>query len=97
MPRSQAGVAAGVASTSRQVGTSLGVAVMGSVLAANLHGPMRAGFAAAARPGWWIIAAAGVIIIVLALITTSRAGQASAERTASLFAFAEEKAPARAA
>ncbi|HEX3513341.1 MAG TPA: DHA2 family efflux MFS transporter permease subunit, partial [Trebonia sp.] len=36
MPRSQAGVASGIASTSRQVGSSVGVAVMGSVLAANL-------------------------------------------------------------
>ena len=93
MPRSQAGVASGIASTSRQVGASLGVAVMGSVLAANLHGPMAAGFAAATRPGWWIVAAAGVVVIVLALITTSRSGKASAERTATLVAKAEEKIP----
>jgi hypothetical protein len=97
MPRSQAGVAAGIASTSRQVGNSFGVAIMGSVLAANLHGSMRAGFAAAARPGWWIIAVAGAVVLVLALITTSRTGKASAERTASLVALAEEKTPARAA
>jgi EmrB/QacA subfamily drug resistance transporter len=97
MPRSQAGVAAGVAATSRQVGSSLGVAIMGSVLAVNLHGPIRAGFAAAARPGWWIIAVAGAAVIVLALITTGRAGKASAERTASLVALGEEKTPARAA
>jgi len=93
MPRSQAGVASGIASTSRQVGSSLGVAVMGSVLAANLHGSMEAGFAAATRPGWWTIAAAGVVVIVLALITTSRRGKASGERTATLVANAEEKIP----
>jgi EmrB/QacA subfamily drug resistance transporter len=91
MPRSQAGVASGIASTSRQVGSSVGVAVMGSVLAANLHGSMTAGFAAATRPGWWIVAAAGMVVIVLALITTSRRGKASAERTATLVAKAEEK------
>jgi MFS family permease len=91
MPRSQAGVASGIASTSRQVGSSLGVAVMGSLLAANLHGSMDAGFASATRPGWWIIAAAGVVVIVLALITTSRSGKASAERTATLVGQAEEK------
>jgi hypothetical protein len=45
--REQAGVAAGIASASRQVGQVLGVAVMGSVLAANLHGPLQSGFAAA--------------------------------------------------
>src|SRR6185295_13032959 len=49
--------AAGVASTSRQVGTSLGVAVMGSVLSGNLHGPMRTGFVPASQLGWWIVAA----------------------------------------
>jgi len=97
MPRSQAGVASGIASTSRQVGSSLGVAVMGSVLAANLHGSIEAGFAAATRPGWWIIAAAGVVVIVLALITTSRRGRASAERTATLVVGAEDKIPVPAA
>jgi EmrB/QacA subfamily drug resistance transporter len=97
MPRSQAGVASGIASTSRQVGSSLGVAVMGSVLAANLHGSVAAGFAAATRPGWWIIAAAGVVVIVLALITTSRSGKASAARTATLVAKADEKVLAPAA
>jgi MFS family permease len=43
-PREQAGVAAGIASASRQVGQVLGVAVMGSVLTANLHGPLQSGF-----------------------------------------------------
>ena len=37
------------------------------------------------------LASAGVVVIVLALITTSRTGKASAERTATLVAKAEEK------
>jgi EmrB/QacA subfamily drug resistance transporter len=91
MPRSQAGVASGIASTSRQVGSSLGVAVMGSVLAAGLHGsPMRTGFAAATEPGWWIIAGIGVVVLALALCTTGRTGRASAERAAELIAGVEE-------
>jgi predicted MFS family arabinose efflux permease len=97
MPRSQAGVAASIASTSRQAGSALGVAVMGSVLAANLHGPFAASFAAATRPGWWIITGTGIFVAVLALATTGRAGQASAARTASLVASADEKIVARAA
>jgi EmrB/QacA subfamily drug resistance transporter len=86
MPRSQAGVAAGIASTSRQVGNALGVAIMGSVLAAGLHGPLTTGpalsarFSAAARPGWWIVVAAGIVVTVLALATTGRGGQASDEQ-----------------
>src|SRR5450755_4598913 len=42
MPRQQEWVAACVASSSREVGTSLGVAVMGSVLRGNLQGMIRA-------------------------------------------------------
>ena len=75
----------------------LGVAVTGSVLTANLHGPLQPGFAAAARPGWWIIAACGFAVIVLALIATGQRGKASAAKTASLVASAEaaaEKVPA---
>jgi len=92
MPREQAGVAAGIASTSRQVGQVLGVAVVGSVLTANLHGSLRSGFAAATRPAWWIIAACGFAVIVLALVTTSQRGRASAAKTAMLVATAEEAA-----
>ena len=91
-------VASGIASTSRQVGSALGVAIMGSVLAANLHGPLAAGFAAATRPGWWIIAGAGVAVFALALATTGRTATASAARTASLIASASgDKLPARVA
>jgi hypothetical protein len=68
----------------------LGVAVMGSVLTANLHGPLSSGFAAATRPGWWIVAGCGFAVIVLALIATGRRGKASAARAASLVATAEE-------
>ena len=101
MPRSQAGVASSIASTSRQVGSALGVAIMGSVLAANLHGPLAAGaagFSAATRPGWWIIAGAGVAVFALALATTGRTATATAARAASLIASAEaDKLPVRAA
>ena len=51
MPLAQAGVAAAVASTSRQVGSSLGVALAGSALASALHGPLRTGFVQASHPG----------------------------------------------
>jgi MFS family permease len=96
MPRSRAGVASAIASTSRQVGTSLGVAIMGSVLAANLHGPITTGFTSATRPGWWITVGCGLVVFVLALWTTGRAGSASARRAAELIVAdeAEPKVPA---
>jgi EmrB/QacA subfamily drug resistance transporter len=84
MPRQQAGVAAGVASTSRQVGTSLGVAVMGSVLNGNLHGTMRTGFVQASLPGWWIVAACGAVILGLGIATTGPWARRTAARTAAL-------------
>ena len=95
MPRARAGTAAAIASTSRQVGSSLGVAITGSVLAAGLHGPLAAGFAAATRPAWWIVAAMGGCVLVLALATTGRAGRASATRAAALIERADNADPSR--
>jgi EmrB/QacA subfamily drug resistance transporter len=84
MPPSQAGVAAAVASTGRQVGVTLGVAVMGSLAAGGLAaiGP---GFTAATHASWWIMAALGVITLVLAFVTTSTWGLATAGRVADEF------------
>jgi hypothetical protein len=82
MPRAQAGVAAGIASSSRQVGQSLGVAVTGSVLVSGLHGPLAAGFTLASLPAWWIIAGCGAAVLVLALVTTGRWATGTAVRTA---------------
>ncbi|HEX3962289.1 MAG TPA: MFS transporter [Trebonia sp.] len=93
MPRSQAGVASGIASTSRQVGSSLGVAITGAVLAGGLHGRLptaAGGFTAAARPGWWIIAVLGAVVLLLALATTGRRGRASADRAAALITRTEQ-------
>jgi EmrB/QacA subfamily drug resistance transporter len=80
MPPSQAGVAAAVASTGRQVGVTLGVAVMGSLAAGGVVaiGP---GFTAATHPGWWIMAGLGVLTVVLGFVATSAWGLATAGRT----------------
>jgi EmrB/QacA subfamily drug resistance transporter len=82
MPRSQAGVAAAIASTSRQVGASLGVAIVGTVLNARLTGPFETGFVPAARLGWFIIAGCGVLVLVLGLITTTAWARSTAARVA---------------
>ena len=98
MPRARAGTAAGIASTGRQVGNSLGVAIVGSMLAAGLHGgAIATGFTAATRPAWWLVAAMGGCVLVLALSTNGRAGRASAERAATLVDRADDAVPARAA
>ncbi|MBW8483453.1 MFS transporter [Actinomadura parmotrematis] len=92
MPRAQAGVASAVASTSRQLGQALGVAVVGAVLTAGTAG--GGGFVAAARPAYWIIAGCALAVLLVATITTGRRARASAERTAALLAPAEPKTPA---
>lgn len=83
MPRSQAGVAAAVASTSRQLGQTLGVAVIGAVLAAGVSASSyRDSFVSAAVPGWWILTGCGAVVLVLGALTTGRWARRTAERTA---------------
>jgi EmrB/QacA subfamily drug resistance transporter len=82
MPRAQAGVAAAIASTSRQVGASLGVAIAGTVLTARLVGPLETGFVSAAKLCWFIIAGCGALVLVLGLITTSAWARRTAESVA---------------
>ncbi|MCS0601418.1 MFS transporter [Streptomyces sp. LP11] len=90
MPRAQAGVAAAVASTSRQLGQTLGVAVVGAVLASGIGASSyRDSFVSAARPGWWILTACGLAVLVLGLLTSGRWARRTAERTAERLQAAE--------
>jgi EmrB/QacA subfamily drug resistance transporter len=82
MPPSQAGVAAAVASTSRQVGMTLGVAVVGAVAGGTAAASLGKGFAAATHPGWWIVAALGLVIIALGYLTTTSWARRTARATA---------------
>ncbi|MEU8269542.1 MFS transporter [Sphaerisporangium sp. NPDC049002] len=93
MPLAQAGVAAAVASTSRQVGQSLGVAVAGSVLAFGMTGPLREGFTTASLPGWWIVAGYGAVVLLLGIITTGRWAKSTAERTAARLTVDDTRIP----
>ncbi|MDR6321935.1 DHA2 family efflux MFS transporter permease subunit [Actinoplanes couchii] len=65
LPPARAGVAAGIASTSRQVGAALGVALAGGLLA----GIAPAGLAAATRPGWALVAACGAAVLLAAQVS----------------------------
>jgi EmrB/QacA subfamily drug resistance transporter len=93
MPVSQAGVAAGLASASRQIGQSLGVAVVGSLVTAGLHGPMRTAFAPASHLGWWVLAGCGAAVFVLGVITTSRWALGTAAAAAARFESGEARTP----
>jgi EmrB/QacA subfamily drug resistance transporter len=82
MPEAQAGVAAAVASTSRQVGQTLGVAVAGAIAAAGAFavGP---GFVHSSHIVWWLLAGCGAVVVLLGLLSTTARANASARRALS--------------
>lgn len=82
MPRTQAGVAAAVTSTSRQVGQTLGVAVVGAIVVSHIGNSADAGLAAASHTAWWTLAAAGGVVLLLGFLATTARARASAQRTA---------------
>jgi EmrB/QacA subfamily drug resistance transporter len=100
MPRDQAGVAAGVASTTRQLGSALGVAIIGSVIADHVTN-VAAGpaFTSAARISWAIIAVCGLLMVVVGGLTTGEWGRRRAKANAARMEAAasrleEDRAPA---
>ncbi len=74
-------MAAAVASTTRQLGSALGVAVIGSVIAEHVGqvGPGPA-FTEAARISWAIIALCGLTALSVGGLTTGARGRRAAER-----------------
>jgi EmrB/QacA subfamily drug resistance transporter len=76
MPGSMAGVAGSLASAGRQTGTTLGVALAGTI----------AGTGTSAAAGlWWLVAGLGAGLLALALLSTGRRAAGTARRAAALF------------
>lgn len=73
MPREQAGVAAALASTSRQVGATLGVAIAGAITGS----PHMPAFATASRTWWCAIIAGCVAVATVAVIATGERARRS--------------------
>jgi MFS family permease len=80
MPAAQAGVAAAIASTSRQTGQSLGVALVGAIAVGTATS--GAAVAESSHPGWWIVAGCAGAIVVLAFVSTGAWARGTAERAA---------------
>jgi EmrB/QacA subfamily drug resistance transporter len=93
MPRAQAGVAAAVASTSRQLGAALGVAIIGSVVTSHVSGSFATGFTPASHLGWWIMAGCGVVVLAMGILTTSRWARRTADTAAATFESDEPRIP----
>jgi EmrB/QacA subfamily drug resistance transporter len=75
LPRDQAGVAGAIASTCRQTGAAIGVAVCGSIVAGG-----SAGFIASSHTAWAVLSGCGGATVLLGLISTGRWATAYAER-----------------
>ena len=88
MPRDQAGVAGAIASTCRQTGAALGVAVTGAIIATS-----SAGFVHASHAAWAVVAGCGVMVIVLGMVSTGRWALATAERNGARLATDMSPAP----
>jgi len=81
MPRSMAGLAGSLASTGRQAGTTLGVAISGTIIGPALaHGGTT--FTNAAHGVWWTVAALGAGIALLGVASTGPWATRTAARTA---------------
>jgi hypothetical protein len=74
LPRDRAGVAGAIASTCRQTGAAIGVAVCGSIVAGS-----PAGFRTASHTAWAVLAGCGGATVLLGLISTGRWARAHAE------------------
>jgi EmrB/QacA subfamily drug resistance transporter len=82
MPRAQAGVASAIATTSRQFGQTLGVAVVGAIVTSGPGESVGAGLSSASSPGWWTLAACGGVVLLLGLTATGSRADESRRRTA---------------
>jgi EmrB/QacA subfamily drug resistance transporter len=77
MPLAQAGVAAAIASTGRQVGAALGVAIAGTVVSASRAKGL--GFTPATHPIWWVMTGCGASVLLLGWVSATGWALESAE------------------
>jgi EmrB/QacA subfamily drug resistance transporter len=82
MPRAQAGVASAIATTSRQFGQTLGVAVVGAIVTSRVGASLHADLSSASPPAWWTLSACGGVVLLLGLMATTGRANESAQRTA---------------
>ncbi|MGP0049515.1 MAG: MFS transporter [Solirubrobacteraceae bacterium] len=88
MPRDQAGIAGAIASTCRQTGAAVGVAVTGAIIVAG-----SAGFVHASHAAWAVLAGCGVMVMLLGIVSTGRWALATAERNGASLATDMSPAP----
>jgi len=83
MPLSQTGVAAAIASTSRQVGAALGVATAGTVV--SISRSTGSNFSHATHPIWYAMTLSGIASFAMGWISTSPWALSTTRKVAALF------------
>ena len=78
MPPAQAGVAGAIASSSRQVGSTIGIALVGAIVGTGASARFGPAFAHATHPGWWLIVGFAAILFAVGAFTTTPRAFASA-------------------
>jgi EmrB/QacA subfamily drug resistance transporter len=96
MPTSMAGVAASLASAGRQTGTTLGVAISGTIVGSALARGGTA-FTGAEHAVWWMVAGLGAGVLALGLLSTGRWALGTSGRAAALFEEVDRGPSARVA
>jgi hypothetical protein len=74
MPASMTGVAASLSSAGRQTGTTLGVAISGTIVGSARN------YTGAAHGVWWMLLGLGIAIVLLGLLSTGQWALATAGR-----------------
>ncbi|GGU71101.1 MFS transporter [Streptomyces albospinus] len=96
MPRSMAGVATSLASAGRQTGTTLGVAISGTIVGPTVTRG-GTGFMDAAHGVWGMVLGLGLGIVGVGLLSTGRRSLDSAVRAAAMFEEVDRGADLRTA
>ncbi|MFT4125633.1 MAG: MFS transporter [Gordonia sp. (in: high G+C Gram-positive bacteria)] len=84
MPRHRAGAASAVASTSRQIGMSIGVALAGSIAGVTTAANPGAHLATAMHPMWAVIVGLATAIGILAVVSATPRARGTAQRVSDL-------------
>ncbi|WP_432487462.1 MFS transporter [Kineococcus sp. SYSU DK018] len=70
LPPARSGVAAGIASTARQVGSAVGIALAGGAVAGERT--VSTSVSTAVRGGWWLVVGCGVLLLATAAAARRR-------------------------
>ncbi|MFI6075569.1 MFS transporter [Actinoplanes sp. NPDC051343] len=80
LPRAQAGVAGALASTARQFGIAVGVAVTGSIVTGSIVTGSGEKFISASHAAWAVLGGCGLLALLLGVVSTGSWARAAADR-----------------